>query len=96
MIHLLSGKTKHYAWGGDDFIYDFLNQDKQNQPCAEYWLGSHPSGISSLEDGTNLDDYLRDNSLELPYLLKILDVKSMLSIQAHPLKQKPRQAMRRS
>lgn len=84
MIHLLSGKTKHYAWGGDDFIYDFLNQDKQNQPCAEYWLGSHPSGISSLEDGTNLDDYLRDNSLELPYLLKILDVKSMLSIQAHP------------
>lgn len=84
MIHTLSGTLQHYAWGGNEFIANFLNQKPQKTPWAEYWLGGHPLSPSRLENGLPLDEYLLEQNLELPYLLKILDVKSMLSIQVHP------------
>jgi mannose-6-phosphate isomerase len=73
-----------------------------DQPYAEYWLGTHPGGPSrlsingdqeiSLPDFITTDPhkYLGDKVFhqfgELPYLLKVLDVKEMLSIQVHPSK----------
>lgn len=66
-----------------------------HRPFAEYWLGAHDNAPSELE-GTTLNAYIRKNPEttlgppaatrfgRLPYLLKILDVKDMLSIQVHP------------
>jgi mannose-6-phosphate isomerase len=73
-----------------------------NKPFAEYWMGAHENAPSSLlVDETKtlaLDKYIQadpEGTLgaytagrfgRLPYLLKILDVKDMLSIQVHPTK----------
>ena len=71
-----------------------------NRPYAEYWLGVHPGGPSrvSLDQGahTGLPDLIRSDAGRYlgektlcqfgawPYLLKVLDVRGMLSIQVHP------------
>ena len=86
-IYSLIGVVKHYDWGGRSFIPSLLKMDnKGNKPFAEYWMGIHPLGISNLElpggDIKSLTEYAND----LPYLLKVLDVKDMLSIQVHPSK----------
>ncbi|RYZ22226.1 MAG: mannose-6-phosphate isomerase, class I [Chitinophagaceae bacterium] len=76
------------------------------KPWAEYWLGVHPASPSSLTlaDGTSmpLDRFIaaspedalgtsvRERFGGLPYLLKVLDVAQMLSIQVHPDKQQAR------
>jgi mannose-6-phosphate isomerase len=73
-----------------------------SKPFAEYWMGAHDNAPAQLveEDGSmlSLNEYIRDHPEEslgtytmgrfgrLPYLLKILDVKDMLSIQVHPTK----------
>lgn len=73
-----------------------------NKPFAEYWMGAHDNAPAQLveEDGSvlSLNEYIREHPQEslgtyttgrfgrLPYLLKILDVKDMLSIQVHPTK----------
>ena len=72
------------------------------KPFAEYWMGAHDNAPAQLvdEDGSvlSLNEYIREHPQEslgtyttgrfgrLPYLLKILDVKDMLSIQVHPTK----------
>ncbi|WP_460685423.1 mannose-6-phosphate isomerase, class I [Niabella aquatica] len=72
------------------------------QPYAEYWLGVHPQAGCTLilanGEEVLLRDYIAANSVKalgeqvlkrfgnLPYLLKVLDVKDMLSIQVHPSK----------
>lgn len=74
----------------------------KNQPFAEYWMGAHENGDSYLilegQKRTSLKNYIDEFKLEtlgprvaerfgrLPYLMKILDVKDMLSIQVHPSK----------
>jgi len=98
----LKGKVQHYAWGGTEYIPQLLGfENKDNKPCAEYWMGAHPSASSIVTDGENsvsLNEYIVNNPSEtitdkvfnhfgeLPYLFKILDVKEMLSIQVHPTK----------
>jgi mannose-6-phosphate isomerase len=95
--------VQHYAWGGHDFIPALLglkNADKK--PCAEYWLGAHPSAPAKLESEGQLlswyelmrqepvkylGDKVYEKYGELPYLFKVLDVKEMLSIQVHPTKE---------
>lgn len=84
MIHTLSGTIQNYAWGGTEFIANFLGKPASKEPWAEYWLGAHVVAPARLEDQTPLDEYLHAQALELPYLLKILDVNSMLSMQTHP------------
>ena len=92
----------HYAWGGIQFIPDWLGQKNINkQPFAEYWMGAHPSASSSIITKTgaiHLQDAIRELPVfflgekvyetfgELPFLFKILDVKDALSIQVHPTK----------
>jgi mannose-6-phosphate isomerase len=96
----LKGKVQYYSWGGYDFIPNLLNlPNKDQKPYAEYWLGAHPSQSAVLDvDGREvpLHDHIRDNAAgalgprtarafgSLPFLLKVLDVRQMLSIQVHP------------
>lgn len=73
-----------------------------HRPFAEYWMGAHDNAPAELveEDGKTLllnayigqqpesmlGVYTARRFGRLPYLLKILDVKDMLSIQVHPSK----------
>ena len=70
------------------------------KPFAEYWLGIHPGAPSTVKLGSHasasllsliqsdkkkyLGETVTANFKTLPFLLKILDVKDMLSIQVHP------------
>jgi mannose-6-phosphate isomerase len=70
---------------------------------AEYWLGAHDNASAEIINGSGqpvklneyiksftretLGSYVADRFGRLPYLLKILDVKDMLSIQVHPNKE---------
>jgi mannose-6-phosphate isomerase len=72
------------------------------KPFAEYWMGAHtkaPSQVTvSEEQKKPLHEFIAEDARNLlgeatakvfgrlPYLLKILDVKDMLSIQVHPSK----------
>jgi mannose-6-phosphate isomerase len=74
----------------------------EGKPYAEYWLGTHPQAdckvivkgkpVATLKDTIQSDpsgklgDYVYHRFGALPYLLKTLDVKDMLSIQVHPTK----------
>ena len=91
----LKGVVKDYAWGNADFIPSLIG-GYDGRPKAEYWMGTHPSGIAVLSDGTLLSDYIRsDDSIlglydigrfgyTLPLLFKILAVGTPLSLQCHP------------
>ncbi len=73
------------------------------EPFAEYWLGVHPQADCKLtltgDKQVLLRDYIEKDLAtalgttvlkrfgNLPYLLKVLDVKDMLSIQVHPSKE---------
>jgi mannose-6-phosphate isomerase len=72
------------------------------QPYAEYWLGVHPqantqvlrdnaepvllSAVISENPAAAIGDTVNKNFGTVPFLLKLLDVKDMLSIQVHPSK----------
>ncbi len=84
-IYRLKGLVKHYDWGGVSFIPSLLElENKENRPFAEYWMGVHPLGNAKVETGTGRWEELHNHSGNLSYLLKVLDVKDMLSIQVHP------------
>ena len=101
-IARLTGAVKHYDWGGSKVIPSLLQLDNTaDRPFAEYWLGVHPLGECLVEiDGRQqiLADLIKKQPEKtlgkkvfsrfgnLPYLLKLLDVKDMLSIQVHPSK----------
>ncbi len=99
-FYKLTGKIQHYQWGGNSFIPALLNiNNDENKPFAEYWLGAHNNAPAEMEGITpkKLNEYIAANTnvlgekvyndfKTLPYLLKILDVKDMLSIQVHPTK----------
>lgn len=102
-IYRLKGTVKHYDWGGDSFIPSLLQvENKDNLPFAEYWLGAHANDDCKIEiEGKDilLKDFIikhhevlgkkvRKKFKQFPFLLKILDVKNMLSIQVHPSKKK--------
>jgi len=101
-IYKLKGKVQHYAWGGFDFIPALIGiKNEEHKPCAEYWMGAHPSApsmVQTVAEEQALDavikaspaNYIGSQTFEhfgeLPYLFKVLDVKDMLSIQVHPTK----------
>jgi mannose-6-phosphate isomerase len=97
-IFKLHGTVQHYPWGGYKFIAGLLEKENiENEPYAEYWMGAHDNSPTELAGTGPLNEYIRKNPWvlgsevekrfgRLPYLLKILDVKDMLSIQLHPTK----------
>lgn len=81
----LQGSIQNYQWGGYDFLAELLGtHNTQKQPQAEYWLGVHPSCQTQVDQQQNLSDYLSTQSLSLNFLMKVLDVRDMLSVQVHP------------
>ncbi len=74
----------------------------EGEPFAELWMGAHPKDPSTVEvvkQWLDLPTVIEDQPVailgfrtahafdnRLPFLFKILDVNSMLSIQAHPTK----------
>ena len=76
---------------------------KKGETYAEFWLGTHDRGSAEFKNGSEnpvtLKDYVEAFPVQtlgekasktfgrLPFLLKVLDVKDMLSIQVHPAKQ---------
>lgn len=98
-IYKLKGVVQPYAWGGKEFIPSLTGMSAgTDQPAAEYWLGAHPSApsIVDIEGQPTLADLIRENKQDflginsagsLSFLVKLLDVREMLSIQVHPLKE---------
>ncbi|MBC6993471.1 mannose-6-phosphate isomerase, class I [Neolewinella lacunae] len=97
----IEGILQSYAWGGTQFLAEFLQQPNPSQgPQAELWLGAHPKGPAKVVGSeTTLDVLIDENpqqmlgptvaarfSATLPFLFKVLDVREMLSIQIHPTK----------
>jgi mannose-6-phosphate isomerase len=101
-IFRLEGKVQHYAWGGNEYIPALLSQgNPDRKPFAEYWMGAHdnaPALVVTEAGKIPLNEFIakdpatllgeKVNAIfgRLPYLLKVLDVKDMLSIQVHPAK----------
>ena len=101
-MYKLKGIIRNYDWGGVEFLSKLLlHSNPGGEPMAEYWLGAHDSASSILVTKNNeigLNQFIEKNKEKalgktvakkfgrLPYLLKILDVKNMLSIQVHPAK----------
>jgi len=101
-IYKLKGVIRNYDWGGVEFLSKLLTRSNPKQePMAEYWLGAHDSASSILvteNDEIGLNQFIEKDKEKalgktvskkfgrLPYLLKVLDVRDMLSIQVHPAK----------
>ncbi|VDN96476.1 unnamed protein product [Rodentolepis nana] len=96
-----------YDWGkvgSASKVYQLMvsseksDEFKSNQPYAELWMGTHPSGPSVLwnDRSISLDAYIKDHpeylgipcvdtfGHQLPFLFKVLSIDKALSIQAHP------------
>lgn len=97
MISKIKGVVKEYDWGSYDALPSIFGYDVENKPQAEAWFGTHPNGCAIIENGLSLKQLLQDDpekllgdycynkyGAELPILLKILAVRSPLSIQCHP------------
>ncbi len=93
----LKGVVQNYAWGGKNFLSELLGRDNaEGKPEAEYWLGAHPNHSAKLDgESITLAEWIsREGEAAvgaawmkfggLPYLMKVLDVRQMLSIQVHP------------
>lgn len=76
----LTGVVQHYAWGDSVAIPTMLGCEPDGQPWAEWWLGTHPGGPSTVADGRPLAEVAG----ELPYLVKLLAADEPLSLQTHP------------
>lgn len=86
-IYPLIGVVKHYDWGGTAFIPHLLRaENRDNKPFAEYWMGVHPLGTAMVRiNGSELE--ISSLTGPLSFLIKVLDVNDMLSIQVHPSKE---------
>jgi len=99
----LQGKVQHYEWGGYTFLPELLGiNNQENRPFAEYWLGVHPLASAHVEihhsrlplqelidqdPSKALSPEVLQKFGNIPYLLKVMDVREMLSIQVHPSKE---------
>ena len=101
-LYPFDGVIQHYAWGGYDYLPQLLDKpNPEQQPWAELWMGAHPKGPGQLRNSEHtLDEVIAREPAtllgtavaerfgdRLPFLLKILDVREMLSIQVHPTKE---------
>ena len=86
---------KSYIWGGTKLKSEF-NIKTDADTVAEAWsLSVHPDGTSMLENGMNLEEYLKENPSymgknaekfeKFPLLIKLIDACDNLSVQVHPI-----------
>lgn len=83
----ISGVAQHYPWGTYEQIPRFLGLEPDGKPWAEYWLGTHPNGPATTENGSPLSSLTG----ELSYLLKLLSAQQPLSLQTHPNREQAQQ-----
>lgn len=104
----IKGVVQNYAWGGTKYIPLLIGQAVTEKKCAEYWMGAHENAPSTtLASNELLDEIIRtqpENVLgqrvsekfgRLPFLFKVLDVSTMLSIQVHPSKAEAEKGFKR-
>jgi len=99
-VLLLECPVQHYAWGGYEFIPSLIGESNLGRvPYAELWIGAHPLAparavvggqkvrldwlLSSAPKVLGARDAARFKG-RLPFLMKVLDARTMLSIQVHP------------
>ena len=79
-MYRLYGKPQNYEWGKvgeNSLVYQIIKKNNKevddSKPYAEYWMGTHKNGPSTIlidNQEKNLLEYL--NNKPLPYLFKIL------------------------
>lgn len=79
----LQHTTRDYDWGSPDDIPRFMGEAADGRPVAEVWMGTHPSGPSTVDTGDG-PVALSEVAGELPFMLKVLAASRPLSIQVHP------------
>lgn len=97
MICKIKGVIKEYSWGSYDALPALFGYEVDTKPQAEAWFGTHQNGCAIIENGLSLKELLQDDpekllgehcyrkhGAELPILLKVLAVRTPLSIQCHP------------
>lgn len=77
-------------------------QIEKQKPYAELWMGTHPDGPAQLKKcSTNLSTHLakhpsaltNNNSaknIHLPFIMKVMSIRTTLSLQVHPTKEQAR------
>ncbi len=96
-MQLLAENIQHYHWGDYDYIPNLQGRAAGIDPEAELWMGAHPKSPSRvLDTNQTLDELISLNpeqalgkhaekfNGELPYIMKILAIRSPLSLQVHP------------
>lgn len=96
-LELLRGCPKHYSWGSENRIPEFLGREPDGQRVAELWFGAHPLGSATLASGQPLNQLIADHPKEalghstifafgnqLPYMMKLIAPEAPLSLQVHP------------
>jgi len=88
MVLRLDPDIKHYDWGSDTHISEFLGQEPSGLPEAEAWFGSYPLSKTTIRDGgvdEPFGEWLRSRGSNLDILVKLLAAARPLSIQVHPV-----------
>jgi mannose-6-phosphate isomerase len=99
-MELLDAAVQNYFWGDLSFIPTLQGRVPSGEPEAELWVGTHPKSPSGVIGTTKslaelidfdpeklLGEYVYKTYGQLPYVLKILAIKSPLSLQVHPSEQ---------
>ena len=96
-MQLLAENIQHYHWGDYDYIPNLQGRAAGVDAEAELWMGAHPKSPSRILDTNQgldelialnpdeaLGEHAEDFNRELPYIMKILAIRSPLSLQVHP------------
>lgn len=93
-MYKMKCEAMNYAWGRkgeNSFLSSILKANSipvdQSKCYAEYWMGTHPNGPSSIYSSKTSSNVVPLSSLinkQLPYLFKVLSIEIPLSIQLHP------------
>ena len=99
-MELLDATVQNYFWGDLSFIPTLQGRIPSGEPEAELWVGTHPKSPSGVVGTTKslaelidfdpeklLGEHVHKTYGQLPYVLKILAIKSPLSLQVHPSEQ---------
>ena len=103
-MQLLDSNIQHYHWGDYKFIPELQGRASEKTPEAELWMGAHPKSPSrtlgsdqaldeliTLNPMETLGEHAKDFNEELPYIMKILAIRSPLSLQVHPTEEQAKE-----
>ena len=94
----LQAPLKHYDWGVPGALSKTLGLESSGKPEAEVWWGNHPLAECSISTPDGLLDFgqwLGENGVPFPLLVKLLAAQKPLSIQVHPTENQAQEGFRR-